>query len=122
VSTFEANRWPRWRRVVLTALAACLFSPSAARAACGDPGPDEHDHAAHLPGPHPAPCQGPNCSQAPQQAPLAPISAPVPVADPVALLCRTVTTAPPRSARLFAAIDLGRPIPRPSPPEPPPRS
>ena len=77
-ASFVRNGFPRWAGFVLVAL-TWAFSPSTARAECGDyvhiptlagepalqPKPDRH-----------RPCHGPNCKKLPDRAPLLPISAP----------------------------------------------
>ncbi len=91
----KGRRVARVSGVALAALAVALLTPRVADAGCGprpmlSPGshvspPNVHQRQAHAPE-RPAPCQGPNCSSAPDRAPLTPPpTAPVP-ADQYACL------------------------------------
>lgn len=106
--------------VALAAACCFLLAPGTSHASCGDH--VRYDSDQNKPEKHPpaAPCQGPNCSQAPAHAPLVPAPVTTHLDHDTALLPGLLVTAdvgwrPHTSSERVHAVHCS------FPPEPPPR-
>jgi len=118
----------RLRQIIcLVALGVVLLLPGLARATCGQYVETHGSPVAPHPTAHPlpakpaAPCHGPNCSQAPERAPLAPVTITPPIDERWAAPLSWITLPQPDGAEPFDSAPLAHGIHQTSPPDPPPR-